>query len=89
MDGFRHAHDVDGFARLVGRDADDGFDVKSVLPDGADDVFRARDVREDGFVGEIFAARNLLERGRVDDDVGVADRREDAVVSADVPDAEF
>ena len=89
LDGLRHAHDVDGFARLVGRDADDGFDAESVLPDGTDDVFRARDVREDGFVGEVFAARNLLERGRVDDDVRVADRGEDAVVAADVPDAEL
>ena len=54
---------------------------KPMLLDRADDVLRALDVGPDGFVREVLAGRHLLQRGGVDDDVGVAQRGSDAVRS--------
>ena len=89
LHGLRHAHDVDGLARLVGRDADDEFDGQAVLAHGADDVLRAEDVCLHGLEGEVLARRNLLEGRGVEDGVGVAQCGRDAVRVAHVADAEL
>ena len=85
----RHAHHVDRLAGLVGRDADHRLDRQTVLTDGADDVLGADDVRLHRLEGKVLARRHLLERGGVEDDVGVAQRRGYAVQVAHVADAKL
>ena len=60
-----------------------------VLLDRADDVLGALDVGLDRFPGEVLAGGHLLQRRRIDDDVGVAQGRGDAVEVAHVADAEL
>ena len=58
--------------------ADDGLDRQPMLADRADDVLGAEDVRLHRLEREVLAGRHLLQRGGVEDDVGVAQRRADA-----------
>ena len=89
LDRLGHAHDVDGLARLVGRDAHDRLDGQVVLRDGAHEVLGALDVGAHGLPREVLAARHLLERRGGEDDVFVSRDAKDARVVAHVADDEL
>ena len=59
-----------------------------LLADRADEVLGAEDVRLDRLERLVLAGRDLLQRGRVEDDVGTAQRGGQRGEVADVPDAE-
>ncbi len=60
-----------------------------VLLDRAHDVMGTEAVGHDGLTGKVLAGGNLLQRRRVDHDVGVLDGRADIAVIANIPDPEL
>ena len=89
LEGLSHPHHVDGFTRLVRRDAYNGLYRQSVLTDGAHDIFGPCDIGLHGLERKILAARDLFECRRVEHDVGILDGGGDAVDVAHVPDTEL
>jgi hypothetical protein len=89
LESFCHSHGVHWFAGFVGRNADDRFDTQMVFLDRPDDVFRSSDVRLHGFVGKIFAGRDLLERGSVEYNIHAVQGLRYRMRISNVSDAKF
>ncbi len=87
LQGLADAHRVDGICGLVGGKADDTLDTG--VDGGIEDIVGADDIGLDGLHREELAARDLLERGCVEDVVHAAHRGPEGGPVADVADLEL
>lgn len=85
--GLGDAHSVDRIGRLVGRETDDCSDI--VFDSCRKNIVSAYHIGPHCFHREEFAARDLLEGGRMEDVICAGHRRAHAFQTSDIADIEF